>query len=96
MAAAQSSTGEQKALLVGIILAHARLLEKEQGSAPILLLDEIVAHLDPNRRKVLAGLLQTYPSQIWMTGTDPQLFDDFAGFAAFFDVRDSALSASSA
>jgi DNA replication and repair protein RecF len=89
MAAAQCSTGEQKLLLIGIILAHARLLNREHGTAPLLLLDEVVAHLDPDRRAALAHILRVYPSQIWMTGTDHELFEDFACFSDFFVVRDS-------
>ena len=77
MPAAQSSTGEQKALLIGILLSHARLLKQTNGEAPILLLDEVVAHLDPRRRKVLANILKSYGSQVWMTGTDAALFSDF-------------------
>ena len=92
MPAAQSSTGEQKALLIGIILAHARLLQEEHGHAPLLLLDEIVAHLDPNRRKILAGLLQSYGSQVWMTGTDQTLFQDFINQSCLYQVADSSVS----
>lgn len=88
--AASSSTGEQKALLIGIILAHARLLKEEQGQAPLLLLDEIVAHLDPGRRRVLASLLGHYGSQIWMTGTDPTLFEEFKPHSSFFTVSESS------
>lgn len=89
MPAASCSTGEQKALLIGIILAHARLLSKERGAAPILLLDEVVAHLDPSRRKVLADILSRHTSQIWMSGTDRALFQDFSDFSDFLDVSAS-------
>jgi DNA replication and repair protein RecF len=92
MNAALCSTGEQKLLLIGIILAHARLLDTEHGTAPLLLLDEVVAHLDPNRRAALAYILNAYPSQIWMTGTDQELFGDFASFSDFFLVRDSEVT----
>lgn len=92
MPAAQSSTGEQKALLIGIILAHARLLKEERSSAPLLLLDEVVAHLDPHRRAVLANILKLYSSQVWMTGTDRSLFDNFKDHSNFYDVSDSTLS----
>ncbi len=92
MPAAQSSTGEQKALLIGIILAHARLLKEERGAAPILLLDEVVAHLDPNRRAVLAFILNSYSSQVWMSGTDKSLFEAFKEYSVFYEVSDSTLS----
>jgi DNA replication and repair protein RecF len=91
MPAAQSSTGEQKALLIGIILAHARLLKEEHAHAPLLLLDEIVAHLDPSRRKILANILQFYTSQVWMTGTDPALFCDFRDRASLYEVKNSTV-----
>ena len=92
MPAADSSTGEQKALLIGIILAHARLLKEEHGQAPLLLLDEVVAHFDPNRRRILASLLGHYRSQIWITGTDTSLFEDFKPYSSFFEVSDSGSS----
>jgi DNA replication and repair protein RecF len=74
IAAADASTGEQKALLIGLVLAHARLVEEMTGFAPILLLDEVVAHLDPGRRGALHGELAQLGSQVWMTGADPALF----------------------
>jgi DNA replication and repair protein RecF len=92
MPAAHCSTGEQKALLVGIILAHARLVTGERGEAPLLLLDEVVAHLDNHRRAVLAQILKNYGSQIWITGTDRALFNDFKGHVSFFDVVDSSVT----
>ena len=72
--AAMSSTGEQKGLLLGLILAHARLVEERRGSAPILLLDEVAAHLDPERRRALFGQLEGR-GQVWMTGTEAALFE---------------------
>ena len=96
MPAAQCSTGEQKAMLIGIILAHARLLKEEKHSAPLLLLDEIVAHLDPNRRRILAGILENYSSQVWMTGTDRSLFKDFDSQSSYFSVSESSVSVFSA
>ncbi|WP_085810386.1 DNA replication/repair protein RecF [Sphingomonas sp. TZW2008] len=72
--AAQASTGEQKALLLGIVLAHADLVGARRGQPPILLLDEIAAHLDPARRAALFARLAGH-AQVWMTGTEPQLFD---------------------
>jgi DNA replication and repair protein RecF len=72
--AAQCSTGEQKALLISLVLAHARLVTARRGRQPILLLDEVAAHLDAGRRAALFGQLQQLGSQVWMTGTDAELF----------------------
>ncbi|MFG6281737.1 DNA replication/repair protein RecF [Sphingomonas sp. S6] len=72
-AAALASTGEQKALLLGIVLAHAELVASRTGHAPILLLDEVAAHLDPLRRAALFDRLAGH-GQVWMTGTEPALF----------------------
>lgn len=73
--ARQCSTGEQKALLVGLILAHAELMaERRQGAAPILLLDEIAAHLDAARRAALFDEVVSIGTQAWMTGTDQEAF----------------------
>ena len=74
MPAQLSSTGEQKALLLGLVLAHARLVGETTGRAPLLLLDEIAAHLDPRRRAQLFDVLETLGSQCWMTGTDADAF----------------------
>lgn len=68
------STGEQKALLVGLVLAHARLVADLSGIAPIVLLDEIAAHLDEQRRAALFGELEGLPGQVWMTGADASAF----------------------
>ena len=92
LAADQCSTGEQKALLIGIVLAHARLIAAERGSSPILLLDEIAAHLDEDRRGALYSILQELGGQVWLTGTDESLFDSIAGKAQFFEVRDSVIT----
>lgn len=73
MPAALASTGEQKALLLGIVLAHAALVAARRGAAPILLLDEVAAHLDPVRREALFARLAG-AGQVWMTGTEPALF----------------------
>jgi DNA replication and repair protein RecF len=73
-AAALASTGEQKALLLSIVLAHADLVAERTGHAPILLLDEVAAHLDPARRAALFARLAGR-GQVWMTGTEPALFD---------------------
>lgn len=97
MAADQCSTGEQKALLIGIILAHAKLIAAERGAPPILLLDEVAAHLDENRRAALYELLQDLGGQVWLTGTDENLFTAVEGLkgngAQFFEVRDAAIHA---
>lgn len=77
--ASRGSTGEQKALLIAIILAHARLVAARTGRAPILLLDEIAAHLDASRRAALFERLADTGSQVWMTGTDPSLFASAGG-----------------
>jgi DNA replication and repair protein RecF len=74
MPAARSSTGEQKALLLGLILAHADLVAERRGEPPILLLDEVAAHLDPKRRAALFARLQGR-GQVWMTATEANLFD---------------------
>ncbi len=74
--AARSSTGEQKALLLGIILAHAELVAVRTGSPPLLLLDEVAAHLDARRRGALFERLADTGAQVWMTGTEAVLFAD--------------------
>ncbi len=74
--AARGSTGEQKALLIAITLAHAELVAARTGKPPILLLDEIAAHLDASRRAALFDRLALTGSQVWMTGTEAALFDD--------------------
>jgi DNA replication and repair protein RecF len=72
--AARSSTGEQKALLLGLVLAHAELVTERRGEPPILLLDEVAAHLDPGRRAALFARLEGR-GQVWMTATEAALFD---------------------
>jgi DNA replication and repair protein RecF len=84
--AADASTGEQKALLIGLVLAHAGLLADMSGFAPVLLLDEVVAHLDPARRAALYGELETLGAQAWLTGADAALFADIAARAETFEV----------
>ena len=93
MAADQCSTGEQKALLIGMTIAHATLMKNEKGYAPILLLDEVAAHLDEGRRARLFERLSDLGGQVWLTGTDDALFSaiktgtklhvENGGFAAF-------------
>jgi DNA replication and repair protein RecF len=87
IAAADASTGEQKALLIGLVLAHARLIAEMTGSAPVLLLDEVVAHLDPARRAALHGELVELGAQVWMTGADPALFAEIKDDAAMIEVN---------
>jgi len=85
--AADCSTGEQKALLIRLILAHAALIKDMTGFAPILLLDEVVAHLDPRRRSALYEGLTTLGAQVWMTGADPAAFAELSGRAEMFLIR---------
>jgi len=84
--AADASTGEQKALLIGLVLAHAGLLTEMTGFAPVLLLDEVVAHLDPDRRTALYAALGRLGAQVFMTGADPAAFADVASQADVFTV----------
>ncbi len=92
--AAECSTGEQKALLIAILLAHARALAAARGSAPILLLDEVCAHLDAQRRGALFEALLALGAQSWLTGTDEALFAPLGGAAQFFRVREGAVQES--
>lgn len=87
MPAAQSSTGEQKALLTGLVLGHAALVGQTSGMTPILLLDEIAAHLDEDRRAALFERLEVIGCQTFMTGTDAALFSALKDRAEFFSVR---------
>jgi DNA replication and repair protein RecF len=82
MPAARCSTGEQKALLLGLVLAHAELVTERRGEPPILLLDEVAAHLDPARRAALFARLEGR-GQVWMTATEAPLFDGIAGASRF-------------
>ena len=84
----QCSTGEQKALLVSLILANARSLKAEQGATPILLLDEISAHLDTARRAALFDELCALGAQALMTGTEAQLFDNLGPRGQYLQVTD--------
>jgi DNA replication and repair protein RecF len=84
--AADASTGEQKALLIGLVLAHAGLITEMTGFAPVLLLDEVIAHLDPGRRCALYDALGALGAQVWMTGADPAAFADVAARATVFSV----------
>ncbi len=89
--AADVSTGEQKALLIGLVLAHARLIAEMTASTPVLLLDEVVAHLDPARRAALHVELAQLGAQVWMTGADPALFAEIEDDAAMIEVDSGRL-----
>ena len=86
MPAALASTGEQKALLIGLVLAHAQLVAQVSGFRPILLLDEVAAHLDPGRRGALFDLVASLGVQAFMTGTDAQLFEALEGRANMIPI----------
>jgi DNA replication and repair protein RecF len=92
-AAALCSTGEQKALLLGLVLAHAGLVAERTGRVPVLLLDEVAAHLDARRRAALFERLAGMGGQTWMTGTDRSLFAELEGSATFVAVEDGRLLA---
>ncbi|MBX3578248.1 MAG: DNA replication/repair protein RecF [Rhizobiaceae bacterium] len=91
MPAELCSTGEQKALLIGIVLAHARLVGEMTGLTPVLLLDEIAAHLDAGRRAALFDILDDLGCQAFMTGTEASLFSAIAGKAQFLTVSDGSV-----
>jgi DNA replication and repair protein RecF len=86
--AAQSSTGEQKALLIGIVLAHADLVAERTSRRPILLLDEVAAHLDPARRAALFDRLSAGGGQVWLTGTEPDPFSAIGPSATWLTVAE--------
>ena len=91
VAAALASTGEQKALLVGVVLRHAALIAEARGFAPLLLLDEPAVHLDPDRRAALFAALGKLPAQTLITGTDAETFLPLAGLAEGLRVHDGNL-----
>lgn len=84
--AKDASTGEQKALLIGLVLAHAGLVAEMTGITPLLLLDEVVAHLDPDRRSALFGELKGLGAQVWMSGADPAAFANVGAGSEIFEV----------
>ncbi len=94
--AAQASTGEQKALLAGLVLAQARLAAAASGMAPLLLLDEIAAHFDPMRRDALFGALKNLSGQIWLSGADPAIFRAIEDRAQLLTVSPGMVIPSSA
>ena len=82
------STGEQKALLIAIVLADARLQTAERNATPLLLLDEAAAHLDMRHRVALFHVIQDIGAQVWLTGTDRSIFDELQNNAQFLEVHD--------
>jgi DNA replication and repair protein RecF len=95
IAAESASTGEQKALLIAILLAHAALQRASRGEPPLLLLDEVAAHLDATRRAALFEALVELESQVWITGTDAALFAPLRQSARFLSVAEGTLSETS-
>jgi DNA replication and repair protein RecF len=91
VAAEICSTGEQKALLIGLVLAEARLATRLTGETPLILLDEVAAHLDETRRAALFTVLDDIGAQCFMTGTEPDAFLPLRGSAQFFTVRDGVV-----
>ena len=91
MPARLCSTGEQKALLIGIVLAHAKLVARLSGMIPIILLDEVAAHLDNHRRRALFDRIVDLNCQAWMTGTDRSLFDSLEERAHHFHVENGVV-----
>ncbi|MBV9533250.1 MAG: DNA replication/repair protein RecF [Bradyrhizobium sp.] len=90
--ARQASTGEQKALLIGLVLAHAALVAETAGIVPILLLDEVIAHLDPDRRAALFAELAKLGAQVWLTGTDPLAFGNIGKAGETFNVENGRIT----
>ena len=86
--AAQCSTGEQKALLISLILSNSRALTEDVGAPPIVLLDEVAAHLDQDRRAALYDEISALKAQAFMTGTGPESFDEIADRAQLFEVTE--------
>ena len=86
ISAEQCSTGEQKALLISLVLANARALSEDTGSPPLILLDEVAAHLDSDRRSALFAEILRLGAQTWMTGTGPELFEDLGDHAQVLQV----------
>ncbi len=92
MPAEKCSTGEQKALLISLVLAGAQLRQAVTGTAPLILLDEVAAHLDESRRAALFDALVPTGAQCWMTGTDKSLFNAIKDRGLFFDVADGCIN----
>ena len=87
-----ASTGQQKALLIAVVLAHARLQERRLGKSPLMLLDDVAAHLDADRRSALFEAVGLLGGQCWYSGSDEQQFDDLTGKAQFVTVRPASRS----
>ena len=87
-----ASTGQQKALLIAVVLAHARLQERRLGKSPLMLLDDVAAHLDADRRSALFEAVGLLGGQCWYSGSDEQQFDDLTGKAQFVSVRPASRS----
>ena len=96
IAARDASTGEQKALLIGLVIAHAGLVAEMTGITPLLLLDEVVAHLDPGRRDALFGELKKLGAQVWMTGADRAAFATIENDACVLEVASGTVKKQSA
>ena len=92
IAAREASTGEQKALLIGLVLAHASLVAAMTSIAPVVLLDEVVAHLDPSRRAALFDALARLGAQVWVTGADPAAFSDLMSDVQLFLVENGRVA----
>src|SRR3974390_3364999 len=92
MPARGASTGEQKALLIGLVLAHATLVAESTGIVPLLLLDEVVAHLDPGRRAALFAELAKLGAQVWLTGADPHAFSNIGQTTEIFVVENGRIT----
>jgi DNA replication and repair protein RecF len=90
--ARDASTGEQKALLIGLVLAHASLVAEMTAITPLLLLDEVVAHLDPGRRIALFDELSRLGAQVFMTGADPAAFADVGAACEIFAVESGRIA----
>jgi DNA replication and repair protein RecF len=89
VAASQCSTGEQKALLISLVLTNARALAEDTGAPPLILLDEVAAHLDADRRAALYDEIAALGTQAWMTGTGPELFEAMGDRAQYVEVTES-------
>jgi DNA replication and repair protein RecF len=87
------SSGEQKALLIGLMLAKAELIKEIGGASPLILLDEVAAHLDQARREALFAEISRLSAQAWMTGTDRDLFAPLAEKAQIFAVNRGKIGA---
>ena len=88
VAASQCSTGEQKALLISLVLSNARALAEDAGAPPLILLDEVAAHLDANRRAAPYSEITALGAQAWMTGTGSELFEELETRAQYIDVTE--------